>query len=216
MAGVNRMHPQFTLILFFGGQEVGISRDISLIFEPRQIDITSKDSPWPEFIPALPTWKIQANNIEWNGNPDQYMTSTIALLARIQDNMGGIIMEGNVIIEQSNSGGLSNGPISYSATFRGQGALVKTDGVIDYTPLDSSPWYIRDNSIVTHRGEAIGFALSRGEKVMPRNELNGMKINKISIDDNSIITTKAGTEEGTEDSDRGNSDTITKGFRIVP
>lgn len=195
------MHPR-TLILFFGGEEVGSCSDFSLELSYREpIEVTQIGDSFRQFAPSPPSWLIKATDIQWKGNPNDYFTSSIALIARmIQDEA---IVEGEVFIEEIEDGTDGVGIIHHSATFRGQGAIVSFgDRQIDRTPLDSIG------------GLRPILLLERGDRVAPS---GGFKIDKIFIDDNFTSTTPVvRPEKRSKATNRKDSDKTPRGFRIVP
>jgi len=163
------------------------------------LDVTSRADEWVHYIPAPPSWKITARNIEWRIPPEEIMTSAMALTARIEEEGSTAMMEGEVIIVSVSGEMARTGRDTFYVEFRGQGALVNTNRVIDRTPLDSVRWqeFPREQIPIT-------------------DEIKKTEGFKIIIDDRTFTSTETGTTEGTEATDREEPDSTPRGFRVVP
>jgi len=214
-----------TLEIFFEGRPVGVCHDARLKMERGdRIDITTRDSPFPEFIPGPPTWTIEAHDVQWDGNPVHYTASSEPLSLYISED-GRPMMEGQAFIQSMRH---DTHPIStrlvYDVDFVGQGMLVRTDGlrpVMDRTPLDNdSLWKFSSND----REVAIGFAISASEDVRKqkamreqlKQDIKGYEPTKLHLDDNIIITSDPRAKDRYEDPDPTDSDETPRGFKIVP
>lgn len=218
-----------SIILYHGGVAVGHSKDIDLRVNPSWIDITQFGDLTPQFLAGRSSWSIDATDVQWEGDVNFYITSSIALFARIEED-GMPLMMGEVYIERVDT---IIHPIStrtiYNVQFVGHGALSRIAGINS------------DQIASSDRDTAIGFALSRtalelrrsteearlaGDRILaqtsyiPRlikgNELQGILPHRLITDDNAGITTKVGTKKRSKTSDRKDLDETPRGFKIVP
>ena len=102
------------------GRLVGASTDFSLNMNANFVDVTSIDDSWPMYLRGLPSWNIEARNVQWLVNPQElFLRETKHLLCLMaKDDMK---FTGDIYLSQISL--MAEEIFSYDATFEGNGIL---------------------------------------------------------------------------------------------